>query len=183
MDWLGPPYDSKLDESHRDDTHILLEVISHILAHFVNLVNAVKKTFKPLLISVFRINFLTNSTPLTAQRLALVAGGRDESRRRNGKNSKPRKCQNNAPRAHLPTALLSWCSCRTYCWELSTRRFEDHRTTNKDIRTKLIETYIVNVWVSEELPAASLFDISIDGDVHIYFGYPVWTTAERLIIE
>ena len=48
---------------------------------------------------------------------------------------------------------------------------------------KLIETHIVKVWVSEELPTASLFDISVDRDVYIYFGYPVWTTAERLIME
>ena len=55
--------------------------------------------------------------------------------------------------------------------------------THQDIRTKLIETYIVKVWVSEELPTASFFDISLNRNVYIYFGYPVWTTAERLIIE
>jgi hypothetical protein len=41
-----------------------------------------------------------------AQRLALVAGGWDESRRRNGKHPKPRKMPENAARTHLSTARL-----------------------------------------------------------------------------
>ena len=57
------------------------------------------------------------------------------------------------------------------------------RQKHKAICTKLIETYIVKVWVSEELPTASFFDNSLNRYVHIYFGYPVWTTAKRLIME
>ena len=41
---------------------------------------------------------------LGAQRLALVAGGRAETRRRNGENAKPRKLLENAPHTHLSTA-------------------------------------------------------------------------------
>ena len=39
-----------------------------------------------------------------SQRLALVAGGRSETRCRNGKNCKPRKRRKNAARTHLSTA-------------------------------------------------------------------------------
>src|SRR5687767_14313267 len=46
VDWLGPPYNSKLEESHQDDTHILFEIISHLSVCFVNLVNDVNKNFR-----------------------------------------------------------------------------------------------------------------------------------------
>ena len=46
MDWLGPPYNSKLEENHQDDTYILFEIISHLSAHFVNLVKDLNKNFQ-----------------------------------------------------------------------------------------------------------------------------------------
>ena len=41
-----------------------------------------------------------------AQRRALVAGGRDETRRRNGKNSKLQKSSNNATRTRLTARIV-----------------------------------------------------------------------------
>ena len=61
--------------------------------------------------------------------------------------------------------------------------FEDCPPENNVVRKKSIYTELVEVRVSEDLPAASFFDISIHRHIYIYFGYPVWTTAKRLIME
>jgi hypothetical protein len=47
--------------------YILFEIISHCLARFVNLVTDVNKNFQAFADPVFRINFLTHSTPVAAQ--------------------------------------------------------------------------------------------------------------------
>jgi hypothetical protein len=67
--------------------------------------NMVRRMWLPVEISQFN----TSKSILgsgSAQRLALVAGGWDETCRRNGKISKPRKKLENAPRTQLSTVRI-----------------------------------------------------------------------------
>jgi hypothetical protein len=82
----------------------------------------------------------------------------------------------------LKTRRFSPAAC-TLVGRFLLEQVGDHLTMYKDIHTKLIETYIVKVRISEELPTAPFFHTARSRHVYIYFGYPVWATAERLIME